>query len=84
MRLKNGVILLSSLIILSSCTTFGFGRKKSEPVVEWCSAYEDGSWECLRKDNKYQTRLPSEMQGYMALPIEDAEMYRKFCVRRRD
>ena len=81
---KNGVILLSSVLILSSCSSFGFGKKKpEEPKLTWCSAYEDGSWECLKKDDTFETRLPHEMTGYVSLPIEDAETYRKFCVRRR-
>lgn len=80
--LKSGLMLLSSLVIVSCA--HGFGKKRPEPVIEWCKAYEDGSWECLKKDGNYQTREPEEMLDYVALPIDDAEVYRKYCVRRKD
>ena len=78
----NGLMLLSSLLLMSCAN--GFGRKAPEPVVEWCSMYSDGSAECKLKDGSFKTREPFELEGYLALPLDDATEYRKYCVRRRE
>lgn len=79
--MRIGIILLG--ISISSCA-YGFGRKAPEPVVEWCSSYGDGFWECRLKDGTFKTRPPSELKDYLAMPLDDATEYRKFCNRRRD
>lgn len=77
----SGMMLLSSFTFISCAHSFG--RKPPEPEVEWCKSYPDGGWECLKKDGTFETREPEQMIDYLALPINDAEVYRKWCVRRR-
>jgi hypothetical protein len=83
MHLKNGLMLLSSFFIVSCAHSFG--RKAPEPSVEYCLPYKEvEAWECLEKSGQYVTKSHEEMKGHIALPIDDAETYRKYCVRRRD
>ena len=73
-------LLVSLLTISSACA---FGRKPPEPVIEWCSMYSDGMSECRLKDGTFRTRPPSEMEGYLAMPLSDAEVYRAYCQKRK-
>lgn len=79
---KNGSTLVISLLFCSCACAMG--KKVPEPTLEWCSMYSDGAAECRLKDGTFKTRMPSELEGYLAMPVDDAETYRKYCTRRKD
>jgi hypothetical protein len=83
MLYANGLMLLSSFFIVSCAHSFG--RKAPEPKIEWCKPFEDvEAWECLEKSGNFVTKSHYEMKDHVAIPIDDAEVYRKYCVRRRE
>ena len=75
--------MIGLMLFINSCA-YGFARKPPEPIVEWCLLQEDGFAKCVLKDGSDKLRAPSEMLDYMAMPLEDARIYRQFCNRRRD
>lgn len=79
-----GSMLLISLLMTFSGCAHAFARKAPEPKVEWCVLQGDGFAICVTKDGQDIDRPPSDLKDYIAMPLDDATTYRKFCNRRRE
>lgn len=79
------LLVALNLAALSISCAHGFARKPSEPAIERCSHFADGSARCLLADGKtLVTKQPFQLENYISTNPQDLNLYDNFCHRRKE